>query len=98
MSSEDTMTAASTVNAIASGDPAADSVALHEQAARAVEGLAPERADLNLSHPLPVAPWFPADQRWTARYVLLHIISETAQHAGHADIIRESLDGSKSMG
>jgi hypothetical protein len=29
---------------------------------------------------------------------VLHIIGETAQHAGHADIIRESLDGAKSMG
>jgi hypothetical protein len=26
------------------------------------------------------------------------VIAETAQHAGHADIIRESLDGAKSMG
>jgi hypothetical protein len=24
---------------------------------------------------------------------LLHLIEETARHAGHADIIRESLDG-----
>jgi hypothetical protein len=24
---------------------------------------------------------------------LLHIIAETAQHAGHADILRESIDG-----
>jgi len=30
--------------------------------------------------------------------VLLHLIAETAQHAGHPDIIRESLDGAKSMG
>jgi hypothetical protein len=30
--------------------------------------------------------------------VPLHVIAETAQHAGHADIIRESLDGAKSMG
>jgi hypothetical protein len=30
--------------------------------------------------------------------VLLHVIAATAQHAGHADIIRESLDGAKSMG
>jgi hypothetical protein len=30
--------------------------------------------------------------------VLLHIIGETAQHAGHADILREALDGAKSMG
>jgi Protein of unknown function (DUF664) len=28
----------------------------------------------------------------------MHIITETAQHSGHADIIRESLDGAKSMG
>ncbi|MGB8963170.1 MAG: DUF664 domain-containing protein, partial [Pseudonocardiaceae bacterium] len=26
------------------------------------------------------------------------VIAETAQHAGHADILRESLDGAKSMG
>jgi hypothetical protein len=29
---------------------------------------------------------------------LLHILAETAQHAGHADIVREALDGSKTMG
>ncbi len=54
--------------------------------------------DLNQSHPLPVAPWFKPGASWSARRVLLHIIAETAQHAGHADIIRESLDGSKTMG
>jgi hypothetical protein len=31
------------------------------------------------------------------RYVLLHMIEETARHAGHADIIRETLDGSRGM-
>jgi uncharacterized damage-inducible protein DinB len=31
--------------------------------------------------------------QWNARWVLLHLIEETARHAGHADIIRESLDG-----
>ena len=35
---------------------------------------------------------------WSARRVVLHIIAETAQHAGHADIIREALDGAKTMG
>ena len=30
--------------------------------------------------------------------VFLHIIAETAQHAGHADILRESIDGQKTMG
>jgi hypothetical protein len=53
---------------------------------------------LDASHPLPEAPWFESGARWSARRVLLHIIAETAQHAGHADIIRESLDGAKTMG
>jgi hypothetical protein len=53
---------------------------------------------LDLAHLLPDAPWFPPGTRWTARRVLLHVIGETAQHAGHADIIRESLDGAKTMG
>jgi len=53
---------------------------------------------LDLSHPLPEAPWFEPGARWSARRVLLHVLAETAQHAGHADIIREALDGSKTMG
>ncbi len=54
--------------------------------------------DLNASHPLPEAPWYPPGARYTARRVLIHIVAETTHHAGHADIIRESLDGAKSMG
>lgn len=54
--------------------------------------------DLNAEHPLPKAPWFPPDGTWTVRRAILHIISETSQHAGHADILRESIDGAKSMG
>ncbi|MBC3190647.1 DinB family protein [Pseudonocardia sp. C8] len=54
--------------------------------------------DLDLSHPLPPAPWFPAGTMWSARQAFAHIIGETAQHSGHADIVRESIDGQKSMG
>ena len=54
--------------------------------------------DLNASHPLPEAPWFEPGARWSARRAVLHIIAETSQHAGHADIVRESLDGAKTMG
>jgi hypothetical protein len=36
--------------------------------------------------------------RWSIRRVALHIAAETAQHAGHADIIREAIDGQKTMG
>uniref|UniRef100_UPI000EF55DC2 mycothiol transferase n=1 Tax=Streptomyces sp. E5N298 TaxID=1851983 RepID=UPI000EF55DC2 len=53
---------------------------------------------LGVPPPLPKAPWFEADTEWSARRVLMHVIAETAQHAGHADIIRETLDGAKSMG
>jgi hypothetical protein len=30
---------------------------------------------------------------WDLRWVLLHMIEETARHAGHADLLRESIDG-----
>jgi len=53
---------------------------------------------LDDSQPLPSAPWFPPGAHWTARRVLLHVLAETSQHAGHADIIRESIDGAKTMG
>lgn len=33
------------------------------------------------------------DGRFTLRWVLLHLIEETARHAGHVDILREQLDG-----
>ena len=55
-------------------------------------------ADLDLSHPLPEAPWFEPGASRSVRRVLLHVIAETAQHAGHADIVREALDGAKTMG
>jgi uncharacterized protein DUF664 len=54
--------------------------------------------DLDVSHPLPEAPWFQPGATRSARRVFLHIVAETAQHAGHADILRESLDGQKTMG
>ena len=54
--------------------------------------------DLDASQPLPEAPWFAPGARWSARRAFIHIVAETAQHAGHADIIRETIDGQKSMG
>jgi hypothetical protein len=66
--------------------------------ARHTDELVATLPDLDASHPLPVAPWFPPDGVRSARRVFLHIIAETAQHAGHADILRESIDGQKTMG
>ena len=54
--------------------------------------------DLDADHALPEAPWFAPGARWSARRVVVHIIAETSQHAGHADIIRETIDGQKTMG
>ncbi|MFE6823543.1 DinB family protein [Streptomyces sp. NPDC057690] len=70
----------------------------YEEVAHRTDELIASLPDLDADHALPAAPWFEGNARWSARRVLLHIIAETAQHAGHADIIRESLDGAKSMG
>ncbi len=35
---------------------------------------------------------------YNVRWVVVHMIEETARHAGHADIIREQLDGSTGTG
>lgn len=54
-----------------------------------------ETADLDAPVPVPRdAPWFPKDiDAWSVRWVVLHVINELARHAGHADIVRESIDG-----
>jgi hypothetical protein len=39
-------------------------------------------------------PWWPAERNEvTLHRILVHVIAETCQHAGHADIIRELIDG-----
>jgi uncharacterized damage-inducible protein DinB len=43
-------------------------------------------------------PWWPEDSRHpTLHTLLVHTIQETARHAGHADIIRESIDGAAGL-
>jgi uncharacterized damage-inducible protein DinB len=81
-----------------SGETLAGALEHYDEVARRTDKVVTELPDLDASHPLPEAPWFEPGVSWSARRVILHIIAETAQHAGHADILRESLDGSKSMG
>jgi uncharacterized damage-inducible protein DinB len=76
----------------------ADLVARYQEVARRTDQLVATLGSLDASHLLPEAPWFEAGARWSARRALLHVIAETAQHAGHADIIRETIDGAKTMG
>jgi uncharacterized damage-inducible protein DinB len=60
----------------------------YAETARLTEQIIAEVADLG--RPSVVNP------EQSVRWVLLHVLKETARHAGHADIIRESLDGQRS--
>ncbi|MET7649150.1 DinB family protein [Streptomyces sp. NPDC005426] len=80
------------------GETLAGVLADYAEVARRTDELVATLPDLGATQPLPKAPWYEGDARWSARRVLMHIMTETAQHAGHADIIRESIDGAKSMG
>lgn len=70
--------------------------AYHENAARTEATLA-SLPDLNVRHELPTAPWHEPGTSWSVRRVMLHLIAETTQHAGHADMLREHIDGATSM-
>jgi uncharacterized damage-inducible protein DinB len=76
-------------------EPLADVLASYDEAARETEDVIAGIADLGQRVPVPHGvPWFPQDvEAWSVRWVLLHLIQETARHAGHADIVREHIDG-----
>jgi uncharacterized damage-inducible protein DinB len=76
----------------------ADIVAEYEKTAQRTDELVRTLPELGATQPLPVAPWFPPGAQRSARRVFVHIVAETAQHAGHADILREAIDGQKTMG
>ena len=75
----------------------AGALAQYEEVAARTDELV-RTLDLDASFPLPEAPWFTPGAQRSVRRSFLHIAAETAQHAGHADILRESLDGQKTMG
>ena len=80
------------------GETLAGLLADYEATAKATDQLLVSGVDLNKSWPLPKAPWFTPDASWSIRRVLMHVIAETSQHAGHADIIRETIDGQQTLG
>ena len=80
------------------GETLAGVLAQYGEIAARTDELVRTLPDLDASHPLPEAPWFRPGAVRSARRVFLHIVAETAQHAGHADILRESIDGQKTMG
>ena len=81
------------------GETLADVLALSDQVARETEEAIAAEPDLGRPVPVPRGvPWFPQDvEAWSVRWVLLHIIEEVARHAGHADIVRESVDGATAI-
>ncbi|MBW4718204.1 DinB family protein [Saccharothrix obliqua] len=78
------------------GETLADIVRRYEEVAARTAEVVAAVPDLSTTHPLPEAPWHEPGAVRSVRRVLTHVITETAQHAGHADILREALDGQKS--
>jgi hypothetical protein len=83
---------------MAPGETLAEILAAYDEVARRTDELVISLPDVDAAQPLPQAPWFEPGASWTARRTFIHIALETAQHAGHADILRETIDGQKSMG
>ncbi|GIF71471.1 DinB family protein [Asanoa siamensis] len=83
--------------AMPAGATLADMVADFEAAGAETDALV-DKLDLDTEHELPRAPWFEPGASWSVRRTFLHVIAEISQHSGHADIIRESIDGQKTMG
>ena len=56
-----------------------------------------EETDLDQVVQAPPAPWYGRNEpaETTMRYLIVHNLEEFARHAGHADIIREQIDGAK---
>jgi hypothetical protein len=80
---------------LAEGESVASVLDFYAEVGAETERLVRGLPDLDFPVPVPHdAPWFPSDvDFWSARWVLLHLIEETARHAGHADILREAIDG-----
>ena len=81
--------------ALTDGETIEEVFANYERIAARTEKTIAEIDDLDRAVPVDHSvPWNPQDlDNWSVRWVLLHLIQETARHAGHADIVRESIDG-----
>lgn len=75
------------------GDSLDDLLAAYDEVSAAVLD-AVRRLDLDAPVPVPDAPWFPEDvEAWSVRWVWWHLMEELTRHAGHGDIVRETVDG-----
>ena len=71
----------------AAQDAPGDLRALYEAACARTRAIVAEHALDNLS------ALSKSGQRYSLRWILVHLIEETARHNGHADILREAIDG-----
>ncbi|MCK8616551.1 DinB family protein [Gordonia sp. C13] len=70
----------------------------YDRNAAALDRVIADADSLDELIPQPTAPWAPEREWSTIRTMLLHLLRETSHHCGHADIIREALDGQTTMG
>ncbi|MEU2428931.1 DinB family protein [Streptomyces sp. NPDC007861] len=75
------------------GESVPETLAFWESVAKETEEFIRSVPSLDDTFPLPEAPWFPKEGSVSMRWLMLHLVEEIGRHAGHADIIRESLDG-----
>ncbi|MEV7193887.1 DinB family protein [Streptomyces sp. NPDC093510] len=75
------------------GETLAGTLDFWEEVARETDDFIRTVPSLDDTFPLPEAPWFPQDGAVSMRWLMLHLVEEIGRHAGHADIVRESLDG-----
>ena len=72
----------------------AELLAAFDRQAAATEAAALDPAlDLDATFPPPQGPPWYTGEPISARWVLFHLLEEVARHAGHADLVREHLDG-----
>jgi uncharacterized damage-inducible protein DinB len=70
------------------GDTIDGAVAVYEETWRRVDAVLARASSLDETC-LEVGDQAPVNLRW----VLMHLLEETARHAGHADVLRELIDG-----
>jgi uncharacterized damage-inducible protein DinB len=79
--------------ALAQGDTLASLSSELTETAATTERVVAVLPDLGVEVQLAEGPWYPRGGGYTARWILLHVLEELSRHAGHADIVREHLDG-----
>jgi uncharacterized damage-inducible protein DinB len=74
----------------AADESTADIVAFHHASAAHADATI-DALDLDAHG---IVPWWQEDRRdVTLHRILVHMVAETCRHAGHADIVRETIDG-----